>query len=109
MDTREEEVSWGEIIECVIKVTKRYRQIVISRIIAIRTNLWQILDVTFIHGPIIIAEDVPEWVEAEQDAGNLIVLERVDMDKLQWLNGRTISIVKSRDLITSVLWGSNWD
>ena len=80
MDQREKEIPLSEDGKCVRKVAARDWQVIRGNIFTFRDDLWQVLNVPIVHGLILVAENVPEWVKTEQNAGHLIIWEWVDMD-----------------------------
>lgn len=105
MDQGEEEISWGENVKCIGKVTAWNWQITIGNIFTFGHNIWQVLNVSNIHGLVLVTENVPKWRKIEQNVGYLTIWEWIDMDQLQWWNGLIVGRIKSYYWGKDILWG----
>ena len=98
MGEREEEVQVGADVRDWKETTKRDWQTVRRHLLTLGHHLRQIRPAPNVHGLEWVAEDLSKWVKTEQNASDIIVLKRINLDQLQWLNGITISWIKQNNL-----------
>ena len=94
MDKGEKEISLSKNAKCIREVATGYRQIIIGNIFAIGNYIWQVWDVSIVYGLVLRTENVLELIKVEQNVGNIIIWEWVDMDKLQWRDGGVVGGVE---------------